>query len=82
MIEKCVPSAVVSYAPWSSSRALGSAAQVSGARFSLLRQERMFWHLVPGLVSGGRTCRNPLISTEEWEEKKDLFDEKKRFGQT
>ena len=36
----------------------------------------MFWHLLPGAVIGTQVFRVSPISTEEWEEKKDFFDEK------
>ena len=64
MMKKCVPSAVVSYAPWLSSRALGSGRHNSLQQGFRSRGKNFFFsHLLPGLA-------------EEWEEKKDLFDEK------
>ena len=74
--EKCVPSAVVSYAPWSSSRALGSRRRKCLQQgFPSRGKDACFWHLLNSPVIGGQAYRIPPISKEEWEEKKDLFDE-------
>ena len=34
----------------------------------------MFWHLLPAPVIEGRVYRRPVISTDEWLDKKKLFD--------
>ena len=38
----------------------------------------MYWHLLPGPVTGGKVYRIPPITSAEWEEKKAFHDEKTR----
>ena len=69
--EKCVPSVVVSSAPWPSSCAYDTRRHESPQfGFSVAKQELMLWHLLLGPVVGGQVYRVLPISKEESKEKR------------
>ena len=57
---------------WSSVARVSTAQGLDSVRWVVL------WHLLQGLVGGGKPYRIPPISTAEREEKRALFDERTR----
>ena len=48
---------------------------VSAAGVFITLRRPMFWHLLPAPVIQDRVYRRPAISSDEWLDKKELFDQ-------